>query len=137
MEPVAHAILSPYAVYLHIPGDPESVQLRNTTTTTTTTTKPAFYSRRWHITTTPDLAFCTQDVHKGISREVEAQLGGSDHRPVLLTLDSTVPTETPKARWNYKKAKWNLLSHSTDSLTRDVQVQGRDINRVVREYRTL
>ena len=40
---VAHAILSPYAVYMylvqvqlsvHIPGDPESVQLRNATTST-------------------------------------------------------------------------------------------------------
>ena len=29
---------------------------------------PAFYSRRWHTTTTPDLALCTEDIYKGIAR---------------------------------------------------------------------
>ena len=82
------------------------------------------------------MALCTEDIYKGISREVEDQLGGSDHRPVLLTLDSTVPVASPKARWNYKKAKWNLVSHRTNIITRDIQVQGQDINRVAREYNT-
>ena len=47
---------------------------------------PTFYSRSWHSTTTLDHAFCTGDVYRNIKREVGPQLGGSDHRPVLLTL---------------------------------------------------
>jgi len=53
------------------------------------TDTPTFYSRRWHTTTTPDLAFCTDDVHKNISRKVCDQLGGSDHRPVILSIKET------------------------------------------------
>ena len=53
------------------------------------TDTPTFYSRRWHTTTTPDLAFCTDDVHKNISRKVCDQLGGSDHRPVVLPIKVT------------------------------------------------
>ena len=43
------------------------------------TDQDTFYSRRWHTTTTPDLAFCTEDVHKRLNRKVNDQLGGSDH----------------------------------------------------------
>ena len=46
-----------------------------------------FYSRCWHTTSTPDLAFCTEDVHRKLTRKVSDQLGGSDHRPVLLTIE--------------------------------------------------
>lgn len=95
---------------------------------------PTFYSRRWHTTSTPDLAFCTDDVHSKISREVGEQLGGSDHRPVLLTLNSSPPACPTVARWNYKKAKWKLFSHRTNVLTHSLQVQGRDINNVVRDF---
>ena len=47
--------------------------------------QPAFYSRRWRTTSTPDLAFCTDDLDGQINMEVREQLGGSDYRPVLLT----------------------------------------------------
>jgi 4-hydroxyphenylpyruvate dioxygenase-like putative hemolysin len=40
------------------------------------TDTPTFYSRRWHKTTTPDLAFCTDDIHKNINRNICDQLGG-------------------------------------------------------------
>ena len=33
------------------------------------TDPPTFYSRRWHTTSTPDLAFCTDDIHSKISRK--------------------------------------------------------------------
>ena len=69
---------------------------------------PTFYSRRWHSTSTPDLAFCTGDLHGHIRRDVGDQLGGSDHRPVFLTLDIKVSTASTSPRWNYKKADWAL-----------------------------
>jgi ribonuclease HI len=94
---------------------------------------PTFYSRRWRTTSTPDLAFCTDDVHSGIEREVGDQLGGSDHRPVFLALNQNTVRSPVPTRWNYKKAKWGLFRHRTNVLTKDLQVHGRDINNVVRE----
>ena len=94
-----------------------------------------FYSRCWHTTSTPDLAFCTEDVHRKLTRKVSDQLGGSDHRPVLLTIDGNIPVDEPKhPRWNYKKANWGLFQHRTNELTKDILVEGRNINSVVKEY---
>ena len=45
-----------------------------------------FYHRGWLKTTTPDLAFATPELGKNAVREVGEQLGGSDHRPVFVTL---------------------------------------------------
>ena len=66
---------------------------------------PTFYSRRWRTTSTPDLAFCTEDIHGDVTREVGEQLGGSDHRPVFLALSKTTASNPVLPRWNYKKAK--------------------------------
>ena len=94
---------------------------------------PTFYSRRWRTTSTPDLALCTEDIHRGVIREVGDQLGGSDHRPVFLTLNENTTQNPVAPRWNYKKAKWKLFSHRTNVLTNDLQVRGRDINNAVHE----
>ena len=62
-------------------------------------------------------------------------MGGSDHGPVFLTIDNEGITSTPqKVRWNYKKARWGLFQHRTKFLTKDLVVEGRDINRVVQEF---
>ncbi|PVD19086.1 hypothetical protein C0Q70_21645 [Pomacea canaliculata] len=66
------------------------------------TDPPTLYLRRWHTTTKPDLALCTDDIHKNLSRTVLDQLGGSNHRPVLLTITgSTTPEPLQHARWNH------------------------------------
>ena len=99
------------------------------------TDAPTFYSRRWQSTTTPDLAFCTEDVHKNITRTVCDQLGGSDHRPVILTISggaSSAHAQHP--RWNYKKAKWGLFHIRTNELTNDIVMENRNINNVVKEF---
>lgn len=46
---------------------------------------PTFYFSRLYSTITPDIAMCTQDVHKTMNIDVE-QLGASDHNPVYLTI---------------------------------------------------
>lgn len=38
--------------------------------------KETFYSRRWQITSSPELAFCTDDIVGRTSREVQEQLTG-------------------------------------------------------------
>ena len=95
---------------------------------------PTFYSRRWHTTSTPDLAFATEAIARNATREVGQQLGGSDHRPVILTLGRNRKPEAAKPRWNYKKANWGLFKHRTSELTKDITVQGRDINKVIKEF---
>ena len=87
-----------------------------------------FYSRQWRTTSTPDLAFCTDDLDGRINREVREQLGGSDHRPVLLTMSTYISCESTLPRWNYKKADWTLYSQLTDQVTNDIRVEDRDIN---------
>ena len=77
---------------------------------------PTFYSRTWRTTSTPDLAFATDDLHGIAKREVNDQLGGSDHRPVVISIqrqfDSNFTRLPPS--WNYKKANWDLFKLEAD-----------------------
>ena len=98
------------------------------------TETPTFYSRRWHTTTTPDLAFCTDDVHQNISRKVADQLGGSDHRPIILALAGyKTPSSPQHARWNYKKARWGTFAVRTNELVHEIKVEDRNINNIVKD----
>ena len=61
-------------------------------------------------------------------------MGGSDHRPIFLTIqNSVIPIQDPRPRWNYKKAKWKLFSLRANELTKDIVVQGRNENCVAKE----
>ena len=77
---------------------------------------PTFFSRRW-LTTTPDLAFATDDIAKKTTRTVMSQLAGSDHKPIKISLDINYKPNNAKTfpRWNFKKANWELFSTLTDS----------------------
>ena len=45
------------------------------------------------------------------------------------------PPDYPQhPRWNYKKAKWDLFKIRTNELTRDLMVEGRNINNVIQEF---
>ena len=66
-----------------------------------------------------------------MNREVRGQLGGSDHRPVLLTMNTYISCESTLPRWNYKKI---LYSQLTDQVTKDIRVEDRDINKVVKDF---
>jgi ribonuclease HI len=91
-----------------------------------------FYSRRWKDSFTPDLAFATPDIQKIAQRTVNNQLGGSDHRPVTitLTLEGLQEKTTLPTRWNYKKANWPLFSSLTDKYTLDMAI-GKDLNKTI------
>ena len=67
---------------------------------------PTFYSRAWQTTSCPDLAIATDDVAKITSREVDKQLGGSDHKPIFLTIErkKTPPEIYQSSSWNFQKA---------------------------------
>jgi len=97
---------------------------------------PTFFSRRWLSTTTPDLAFATEDLSQRTDREVRTQLAGSDHKPVLLTINLQYRPAYQKTfpRWNYKKADWELFSQLSDEYTRQVKADDYNINRAARTF---
>ena len=75
-------------------------------------------------------------IHSITKRTVGDQLGGSDHRPVYLTLDTKTTTASTVPRWNYKKADWKAYSHRSSILTNAIQTYERDINKVTKEFCT-
>lgn len=97
---------------------------------------PTFFSRRWLTTSTPDLAFATDDLSKKTTRGVLSQLGGSDHRPVKLAINLQYRPQnsTTFPRWNYKKADWNMFANLTDFYTRGLKTDDLNINRVTRNF---
>jgi len=91
---------------------------------------PTFYSRVWHTTSSPDLAIATDDIQKITEREVCSQLGGSDHRPVILTIQRQVNREGKlPPSWNYKKANWDLFKKLTDSNASNIQVSKLNVDK--------
>ena len=95
---------------------------------------PTLYSICWHTTSTPDITLCTEDLHSITMREVGDQLGGSDHRPVYLTLEARTVQASTLPRWNYKKANWSLYRYRTSIITNSIQVYYIDINIVIKEF---
>ena len=97
---------------------------------------PTFYSRRWLTTTTPDLAFATENIARKTTREVQNQLGGSDHKPVLLSLDLNYKPTEPKSlpRWNYKKADWTKFSVLTDEAALKINNKQDHINKKMKSF---
>ena len=83
---------------------------------------PTFFSRRWLSSTTPDLAFASNDLSRIASRTVLGQLGGSDHKPVKISLDLQYRTQKTSTfpRWNYKKANWERFSKLVAQFTQKI-----------------
>ena len=92
---------------------------------------PTFFSRRWLTTSTPDLAFATDDLSKKTARGVLSQLGGSDHRPVKLAIDLQYKPQSSKSfpRWNYKKADWDMFARLSDLYIKGVKPADQNTNR--------
>ena len=67
-------------------------------------------------------------------REVGDQLGGSDYRPAYLTLEARTVQASTLPMWNYKKVNWPLYRHRTSIITNSIQVYGRDMNIVIKEF---
>ena len=97
---------------------------------------PTFFSRRWLTTTTPDLAFATDDLSHKTSRKVLSQLGGSDHKPVLLAINLQYRPSSSKTfpRWNYKKADWEMFSSLSNEYCKSIKVDDININRATASF---
>ena len=97
---------------------------------------PTFYSRSWMTSSTPDLAFATNTISIGSKRVVADQLATSDHRPILIQIETThLPIENPTLpRWNYKKANWNLFARLTDVYVTHINGKTNRINKSYTEF---
>ena len=113
-EEIENWVISNQLVLLNKPDDP-----------------PTFYSRVWKTTSTPDLAIATDNLQKMAEREVSEQLGGSDHKPVILTIAKQVIPYSGKLppSWNYKKANWKLFSDLTDLYTKTVTLNKHSVDK--------
>ena len=91
---------------------------------------PTFFSRRWLTSSTPDLAFATNDISRIATRTVLKQLGGSDHRPVKISLDLHFKPQEAKTfpRWNYKKANWERFSSLVDQYSLKISNKQQNLN---------
>ena len=97
---------------------------------------PTFFSRRWILTSTPDLALATEDLSRKTNRKVLSQLAGSDHRPVLLAINLQYRPSNPKTfpRWNYKKADWEVFSCLTNEYCKTVKADHCNINKATDSF---
>ena len=87
-------------------------------------------------TSTPDLAFATDKTSKGRKREVLVQLATSDHRPILISLETILtPIENSTLpRWNYKKANWNLYAQLTDEYVSHINCKTNRTNKSYTDF---
>ena len=92
-----------------------------------------FYSRTWRTTSTPDPAIATDDIQGITEREVSSQLGGSDHRPVIISIKGQTQHHRNKlpASWNYKKANWDAFREAVDRKTAALELPGAGIAQLV------
>jgi hypothetical protein len=91
---------------------------------------PTFYSRVWHTKSSPDLVIAIEDIQKISHREVSSQLGGSDHKPVINTVQKSINREGKlPPSWNYKKADWNVFKILTDRNCKNIQTQTSDVDK--------
>ena len=96
-----------------------------------------FWSRAWKSSSTPDLAFASENIQKVSSRTVCDQLGGSDHRPVIIKLHNQ-PTGRyfcKEPSWNFKKANWSKFDKLSESMCeRKPFVESNNIHRNVENF---
>ena len=87
-------------------------------------------------TSTPDLAFMSNDLVPKVTRNVQDQLAESDHRPVLLSVDVN-PSKTinnTTSRWNYKKADWIKFFSLSNSYTSSINSKTKQVDKSARAF---
>ena len=96
-----------------------------------------YYSRAWRTTSCPDIAIATDDVAKITGHQVE-QLGGSDHKPVILHIkQDSQPTNIKQCpSWNYKKANWTEFQAKADRYCKDLDLGQQHLNNKVKLFTT-
>jgi hypothetical protein len=97
---------------------------------------PTYYSRSWRTTSSPDLAIATDDIESISSREVCQQLGGSDHKPVIIRIGRKMRSmvDNLQPSWNYKRVNWELFAQTTDERCSNIDLSERSVTKNVRMF---
>ena len=84
--------------------------------------EPTYFSRSRNTASTPSLVPATDDIQKVTQREVCSQLGGSDHKPVILNVKRDIKLNLYRLppTWNYKKADWEKFQEIADGITKNL-----------------
>ena len=79
-------------------------------------TMPTLLHKAHGTTSRPDLTIISADIFDETEIKVLDDIG-SDHRPILTTvnLDKPSPKETRKTLWNFRKANWEKFREETDT----------------------
>ena len=82
---------------------------------------PTLLHRAHNTLSRPDLTILSADLFNKQKTEVLDGIG-SDHRPILTTIDNGTARSFPrKTRWNFKKANWELFKTTSDQLLQDIE----------------
>ena len=65
-----------------------------------------------------------------------SQLGGSDHKPIKISLDLQYRTQKTSTfpRWNYKKANWERFSKLADQFTQRINSKRQNLNTTIKAF---
>ena len=98
-----------------------------------------YYFRAWRTTSCPDHAIATNNVAKITRHHVEQQLGGSDHKPVILHIkQDSQPTNIKQCpSWNYKKANWTEFQANADQYCKDLDLGQQHLKNKVKLFTTV
>ena len=88
---------------------------------------PTFFSRRWLSSTTPDLAFATNDLKDSIQNCTEPAWR---ERPQAHQDQKT----NTFPRWNYKKANWERFSKLADQFTQRINNKRQNLNTKMKAF---
>ena len=95
-----------------------------------------YYSRAWRKPSCPDITIARDDVPKITKRHVEQQLGGGDHKPVLLVIKQDLQQASRKLcpSWNYKRANWPEFCKNADENCRNQKMEQHHLNGKVKQF---
>ena len=96
--------------------------------------EPTLCHKRYRTCHRPDLTFASADIYDRATMRVLDDVG-SDHKPILTTLNTCKPKpiKTRKTFWNFRKANWKKYAMDTDTSFMNIDVQKKSVDKVCTE----
>ena len=86
---------------------------------------------------TPDISLCGKAWHGKCTWSVGEDLGGSDHLPILVTLNNSVMHQSihrKNARWKDKGVDWAKFTEALEELQSEINTQEGSMSSVVNQF---
>ena len=82
------------------------------------------------VSTAIDLTLCSPELTTELNWNIEEDLHGSDHWPIIITEVETVATSR-EPRFKFKRANWNLFEEHTCTANIDDDVDNKSVDELV------